>query len=138
MRRLNSLWQQDSALQTLSAQAEYLNTLQSTWETAIPPSLKRHCRAGFLSDQCLTVFANNGAVAAKLKLLASGLMTKLQAQGLEVTAIRVEVQVISEPKKPVRAPRSLGAQAVSSLRRLADSLPDSPLRDALVRLSQRK
>jgi hypothetical protein len=138
MRRLSTLWQQDSELQTLSAQAEYLNALQSTWETAIPPSLKRHCRAGFISNQRLTIYASSGAVATKLKLLASSLVAKLQAQGLEVTAIRVEVQVKSEPRAPIRAPRRLGGRAVSSLRLLADSMPDSPLREALLRLSQRK
>jgi hypothetical protein len=138
MRRLDSLLKKSSDLRTLSAQAEHINALQKTWETVVPPSLKRHCRAGLINNQRLTVYASSGAIAAKLKLLASGLLLKLQSQGLEVTAIRVEVQVESEPKRDVRKIRSLSEAAVASLESFAESLPDSPLRTSIKRLSRRR
>jgi hypothetical protein len=138
MRRLDTLWQQDSTLQTLSAQAEHINALQKTWEAAIPPSLKRHCRAGLLTNQRLTVYAASGAIAAKLKLLTSSLLAKLQSQGLEVTAIRVEVQVKSEPQQPAKTQRNLSPASAGELERLAATLPDSPLRNSLKRLARRR
>ena len=138
MRKFGTLWQQDSTLQTLSAQAEHINALQKTWETAIPPSLKRHCHAGLLTNQQLTVYAASGTIAAKLKLLTSSLLTKLKSQGLEVTAIRVKVQVKSEPQQPVKAVRSLSPATVGELEKLAESLPDSPLRKSLKQLAGRR
>lgn len=138
MRRLDSLLKQSSDLKTLSAQAEHINELQRTWETVVPPSLKRHCRAGLINNQRLTVYATSGAVAAKLKLLASGLSLKLQSQGLEVTAIRVEVQVESKPRRDPKKARNLSEIAVESLASLAESLPDSPLRTALERLARHR
>lgn len=138
MRRLDSLLQQDSSLQTLSAQAEHINGLQRVWETVTPPSLKRHCRAGLLNNRQLTVYAANGGIAAKLKLLTPGLLKKLQSQGVEVTAIRVEVQVKSAPPQPMKTARSLSPTAIESLKKLAATLPDSPLRESINRLSRRR
>jgi hypothetical protein len=138
MRRFGTLSQQDSTLQTLYAQAEHINALQKAWETAIPPSLKRHCHAGLLDNQQLTVYATSGTIAAKLKLLTSGLLAKLKAQGLEVTAIRVKVQVKSDAQQPAKAARRLSSTAIDELKRLVSSLPDSPLRTSLKQLANRR
>lgn len=138
MLRFGTLSQQDSTLQTLSAQAEHINALQKAWEAAIPPSLKRQCHAGLLDNQQLTVYATSGTIAAKLKLLTSGLLAKLTTQGLEVTAIRVKVQVKSDLRQPAKAARSLSSTAADELKKLAASLPDSPLRTALKQLASRR
>ncbi|MGH8710041.1 MAG: hypothetical protein ACREVA_01790, partial [Burkholderiales bacterium] len=76
------------------------------------------------------LFADNGAVAAKLKQLTPSLLVKFQKRGYEVTAIRVEVQPPprqAPPRKKIR----LSGKAADHLQELAERLPVSPLRAAL-------
>jgi hypothetical protein len=138
MRRLNALFKDNAELVALSAQAGNLTASQKTWEAVAPDSLKQFTQAGSVKHKRLTVYADNGAVAAKIKLLLPSLLTKLQKQGLEVTSIRVEVQVKSSPKKPEKSQRILSVQAASSLGKLAAELDGSALGEALSRLSGRK
>lgn len=84
----------------------------------------------------LTVYTSSGAVAAKLKMQLNGLVRKLQTQGVEVTSIRVEVQVESKPRAPARIQRRLSGQAARGLLDFAETLPDTPLRQALKRLAK--
>jgi hypothetical protein len=138
MRRLNALFKDNAELVALSAQAGNLTASQKTWEAVAPDSLKQFTQAGSVKHKRLTVYADNGAVAAKIKLLLPSLLTKLQKQGVEVTSIRVEVQVKSSPKKPEKSQRNISAQAASSLEKLAAELDGSALGEALSRLSSRK
>ena len=74
---------------------------------------------------------------AKLKLLLPTLLKNMQIKGLDVTSIRVEVQVNSARSKPRQPVRKLSPDAAASLSRLANTLPESPLRTAIERLSKK-
>ena len=136
MRRLKALFKENSEILALTGVANRLVDLQKIWDGIVPSPLRPYVRAGGLRDRRITVFADNGAVAAKLKLLAPNLLKNLQNKGVDVTSIRVEVQVISRPQRPQRAPRRLSAQAAGSLQSLSDQLPESPLGAALGRLAR--
>ncbi len=136
MRRLDSLLRHSPDLQALVQEAGRLEALQQLWSGTVPAELRACSRAAGVRHRRITVFADNGAVAARLRLLAPGLLKTLQNKGLEVTAIRVEVQVKSRPSAPRAAQRRLGHQAADSLLALAERLPDSPLRSALTRLAR--
>jgi hypothetical protein len=138
MRRLNALFKDNAELVALSAQAGNLTASQKNWEAVAPDSLKQLTQAGSIKHKRLTVYADNGAVATKIKMLLPSLLTKLQKQGVEVTSIRVEVQVKSGVKNPVKTLRNLSPEAASSLGKLAAELGDSALGEALARLSGRK
>jgi hypothetical protein len=85
----------------------------------------------------LVVVADTGAVAAKLRQLAPRIVNEIVKSAPEITSIRVEVQVTrSRPAAPARA--RIGAAGKRSLRDLRDSLPDSPLRQALDRMVERR
>lgn len=137
MQRLESLLRGSPELRELSGQARELAHLQKIWEQAVPDALRPFTRAGGFKHRRITVFADNGAVAAKLKLLSASLLKTLQNKGLEVTSIRVEVQVQSRPQARPGLQRHLTPEAASCLENLAEHLPDSPLRNALQRLSRR-
>jgi len=137
MRRFNALVKENTELAALSGQADSLTVSQKIWSSVIPEALKPFTQAGYMKHQQLTVYANNGAVAAKIKLLLPSLLPKLQKQGLEVTSIRVEMQVNSDPRKPVKTARSISPEAASSLGKLADKLSGSALGVALAKLSRR-
>ena len=137
MRRFNALFKENPELAALAGQADSLTASQKIWNTVLPDALKPFTQAGNVKHKRLTVYADNGAVAAKIKLMLPSLLTKLQKQGLEVTSIRVEMQVKSSPRKPVKPMRSVSPEAASSLGKLADELSGSALGEALARLSRR-
>jgi len=137
MRRISSLFNDNAELAALSGRADSLAVSQKFWRAVVPDPLKHFTQAGGIKHKRLTVYADNGAIAAKVKLLLPSLLIKLQKQGLEVTSIRVEVQVKSSPRKPARQPRSISAQTSSRLRALAHELDGSALGEALARLARR-
>lgn len=138
MRRFSALFRENAELAALSGHADSLTVSQKIWDATAPEPLRRFTQAGAVKHKRLTVYADNGAVAAKIKLLLPSLLSKLQKQGLEVTSIRVEVQVKSDSRKPAKTIRSISPQAASSLSALADELSGSPLGEALARLSRRR
>jgi hypothetical protein len=137
MQRLKALFRNNAELHALADAAGKVTGLQKVWAEVVPETLSPHTRAGGLKHRRLTVFADNGAVAAKLKLLSPNLLKNLQNKGLEVTSIRIEVQVQSKRRARPASARTLSSGAASSLSQFAEQLPDSPLRDALRRLAGR-
>lgn len=138
MQRFNALFKENAELVTLSERANNLTASQKIWNSAVPDALRPFTRAGAVKHKRLTVYADNGAVAAKIKFLLPSLLIGLQKQGLEVTAIRIEVQVKSAPRKPGQKARTVPAQAAANLQALATKLGDSELGAALSRLARRR
>ena len=125
------------SLQALLQQAQKLLVLQKAWDEVAPKPLASASKVGAVRQQTLIVYANNGAVAGKLRQLVPSLLEKIQNRGVEVTAIRVDVQVETLP--PIKKPKDLTVShnALSSLEKLEHSLADSPLKNALHTLIQR-
>lgn len=136
MRRINALFKENAELAILSDQANSLTAVQKTWRSAVPDALKPFTQAGAVKHKRLTVYADNGAIAAKIKMLLPSLLIQLQKQGLEVTSIRVEVQVKSGTRKAAKPVRSITPQAAAKLSALADELDGSALGAALARLAK--
>lgn len=137
MRRFSALFKGNTELMALSDQADSLAVSQKIWNATVPDTLKQFTQAGAVKHKRLTVYASNGAVAAKIKLSLPSLLTKLQKQGLEVTSIRVEVQVQSAPRKAMKPIRHISPQAASSLGKLSEALEGTALGEVLGRLSRR-
>lgn len=137
MHRISTLLGQTAKLSALADQASNLAALQKLWSATVPEILRHSTHAGAIKHKRLTVYAENGAVAAKLKLLLPSLLTRLQKQGVEVTSIRIEVQVKSRLPKPKKPHRTLSSQSAEQLATLADKLGDSELAEALMRLASR-
>ena len=118
------------AVQSLVKQALRLIEMQRVFTEIAPKPLAQSGRVGRFARSTLLLFADNGAVAAKLKQLTPSLLVKFQKRGYEVTAIRVEVQPPprqAPPRKKIR----LSGKAAGHLQELAGRLPVSPLRAAL-------
>jgi hypothetical protein len=140
MRRINVLFKrgikENVELASLLNQADSLSATQKIWNTVIPEALIPYTRAGTVNHKRLTVYIDSGAVAAKIKLLLPSLLVKLQKQGLEITSIRVQMQVKSSPRKTVKPTRHISQAASATLGELADKLSGSALGDALDKLSR--
>jgi hypothetical protein len=137
--RLNTFLTANSELSQLTKKARQLMTLQQQLECVIPPSLKRGCRVMQLNQQTqtLTLSADNGAIASKLRQMTTELAAKLRENGCEVTLIQVLVQVNPPPFIPPHQAHILSASGKTHLTELSEKLPDSPLKDALNRLVKR-
>lgn len=135
--RFGSLLGSNPELRPLVSRAYALSALQRHFSNAAPPYLARSCTVLGLQFGTLTVAAANAAVAAKLRQLAPELVVLLQNRGCEVSGIRVKVQVGYAPAEPRKQPRELSRAARSALGDLGDSLDESPLKQALQRISRR-
>ena len=86
----------------------------------------------------MVVSADTSAVAAKLRQLAPRIVVEIVKSVTEVTAIRVELQVVESSAPTPGACPEIGSKGLASLARLRDSLPESPLRQAIDRLVARR
>ena len=124
-------------MQTLLQQAQKLLLLQKAWNEVAPKPLATASIVGAVHQQTLIVYANNGAIAGKLRQLAPRLLGELQNRGLEITAIRVDVQVSVSPPGKKAKDLAVSHNALISLENLENSLADSPLKTALHTLIRR-
>ncbi len=130
---LSSYFSASQGLRKLSHQVQMLAELERLFRKAAPPPLAQASRVILFERQILTLGAENGAIAAKLRQLAPQLVQQLQANGAEVNGIRVKVQVANFRPGPTQRPRSLSSTGQRQIAMLAQTLPESPLRSALQR-----
>lgn len=123
----------------LAQHAEHLKDLQQLLFEAVPSGLATSSRVANLKSGMLVISADNAAVAAKLRQLAPRLLSHLEKAGIQVTGIRVDVQVKAHKIKAEEhvTGMTLPPDAIHKFTGLADRLPASPLKSALVRLAAR-
>jgi predicted nucleic acid-binding Zn ribbon protein len=130
----------ESQIDRVVREARRLLALQHVWEAIAPPELKRMSRVALVREGVLTLHADSGAAAAKLKQQLPRLLSVFRQRGHDLTAIRVEVQVTrpssSRPKD--RASRTIPPAGLASLEALSKELPDSQLKQALTSLVRRQ
>ena len=129
-----------SSLRALTRAARRVAELQQMLRNIVPHPLTQACYVKQLRAGTLFLLAENAAVAAKLKQLAPRLLAAYVKQGTEVTAIKVEVQVAeaAAAAPPKRVAKRLSIDSIEDLERLAASLEDSPLKQAVARLAARQ
>ncbi len=133
MQRFNTLLKQPE-LNALNQRTLEAQTAQKIWAEIAPDGMANYSHISSIKNNQLTVYANNNAVAAKIKLLIPSLLIKLENQGYEVTAIRVKVQAKSNPAPVVKPSKTLSAEAISQLQKLELKLNGTVLGDALKKL----
>ena len=138
MSRLNSYFDASQELRQLTHKVERLAALQRHYELFAPPSLARTSHVVQLDQQILTLAADNGAVAAKLRQLAPRLAQMLQQSGYQVTVIQVRVQVAVPPKPVATSAVALSSTGQKQLLASTEKLPDSLLKKTLQRLARKR
>jgi hypothetical protein len=127
--------------QRLFSYMDKSTAMQQVFMKIAPPQLAQRSTLGALVDGDLTIYARNGAIAAKLRQMLPSLLLKFRARGYEVTAIRIAVQAdyrsITEPDGSVKT-RQIGRTGVESLGNLVVALPASSLRTAVEKLLERQ
>ena len=130
----------DAAMARLTSHTKRLLSLQRCLEAAAPAALVRTCRVANYKFGVVFIHAENGAVATKLRQVATSLGDEFRKRGVEVSEIRVKVQPqavnSSLPRRAVGY--SISYQAKRGLTLLSDRLSEtSPLKEALGRLIER-
>jgi hypothetical protein len=122
----------------LIAQAEQLVQLRRIAAGVLPVEIRRSTAIANLKQGKVVIFAENAAIAAKLRLLEPALVDAFAREALQVTGLQVRVQVQDGDGPAKKAKRArLEPGAAASLERLANSLPDSELSRAVARLAKR-
>ena len=119
---------------SLSHQINKLNEAQQLFSTIIPAQLIQHCTLGLPSEERLIIFAENSAIAARLKQLSPSLLRKANQFGFEVTSIQIAVQAYRHAHKEDKSQtkkRQLSQSGKENLSQLATSLPTSDLKSAI-------
>ena len=116
----------------LLPQAERLIELRRIYSKLVPQQLLRSSSIVNYRQRNVVIFADNNAIAAKLRLLSPRLVNDFSKYGVEVTGIRLEVQPRQEPLKETAPKRAkLSRAGAESLQALARQLPESKLKQAL-------
>jgi hypothetical protein len=134
MRQFNSLLKQPELI-ALNARNLEAQAAQDIWKAVAPDNLAQFSHASSIKNKQLNLFADNNAVAAKIKLFIPSLLIKLENQGCEVTSIQVKVQVKSTQKAKAKTIKKLSLHAADELNQLSKKLSGTPLGDALARLA---
>jgi hypothetical protein len=125
-------------LQGLNRQVRRLLALQDILTEVLPHSLASSTTVALSAADELVLFADNGAVASKLKQLAPRILVFFRQRGHEVTAIRVQVQVRIRHNPLLQKQILLSPTARRAISELSATLDISPLKSALERLGRRK
>ena len=122
----------------LLPQVERLIEIRRIYSRLVPQQLLRSSAIVNYKQQKLVIFAENNAVAAKLRLLSPRLVDDFSKSGVEVTGIRLEVQPRdANPAVTAAKTARLSPAGAHRLSELARQLPDSRLKQALADLSTR-
>lgn len=114
------------------AHARLLIKLQHIYGNMAPSYLSQASTVANYKQGVVVIHADNGAVAAKLRQMATTLANDFCKLGVECNDVQIRVQVSQIPRQARISPqRALSARAGGTLDELSKKLPDSPLRNAL-------
>jgi hypothetical protein len=120
----------EAGIQSLMPQAQRLLELRRILAGTLPPNLQRSCTIANYMQGKVVIFAENSAVAAKLKLMLPDLRDHFVKRAIEVTGIDIQVQP-KEPVQTVEKSAELSDGALNSLSQLETQLPDSKLKSVI-------
>jgi hypothetical protein len=128
---------QPDGIAPLMPQARRLIELRESLAAILPESLARCCSIANYKQGKVVIFAANGAIAAKLKLMLPTLSEELSKRAREVTGLEVCVQPLASDAQAVEKSAKMSAEAATGLSQLCEQLPDSELKITLVKIAAR-
>jgi hypothetical protein len=123
-------------LQALNREIRQLLALQSVLAEVLPGNLATSVRVALVKAGELILFADNGAVAAKLQQMAPRILIFLRQRGYQITGIHLKVQVRVRDNPLPQKHISLSSEARTAIDLLSERLNTSPLKSALSRLGR--
>ena len=143
---IHALMGENPDIAPILSRAKLISRLQQTFTETVPAHLRATSRVAAMEGSTLIIATANGAVAAMLKQMLPRLLEKFlenQKQEQEVTAIRVIVQPealgsLADSPTPKKVGHAITPMSESALVSLTDQLTESPLKETLKRIQQRR
>lgn len=123
-------------LRPLLSKAQTLSRLEQHFMAIAPDFLAAATRVSDISGGCLTLIAQSPAVAAKLRQMTPDLVKSLRQRGCAIEELKIRVEINTSGPSP--QPRVLGPHAREAIQSLEKDMGDSPLKQALSRLTGRQ
>jgi len=136
MRSLNLKAYLNAGIQPLMPQTQRLLELRQVLAENLPKNLQGSCTIANYMQGKVVIFAENSAVAAKLKLLVPDLRDLFVKRAIEITGIAIQVQP-TEPVERFEKTAKMSPSAVSALAQLEQQLPDSKLKSTISAIVKR-
>ncbi len=128
---------QPDGIAPLMSQARRLIELRGILAAILPESLARCCSIANYKQGKIVIFAANGAIAAKLKLMLPTLSEQLSKRATEVTGLEVCVQPPASDPQVTEKSAKISPGAALELAKVCGQLPDSELKVALGKFASR-
>jgi hypothetical protein len=138
--KLDRILAAEATLQPMLAKAEDLRALAGLLDGFLPPDLASLARVVNYREGEIVLLASTSAAAAKLRMLAPSLVIFFSKQRLQVNSVSIRVQPSGSRRAgaAVRKNAHLSTLSLEKLRKLHESLSDSPAREALGALLARQ
>lgn len=132
-RSISDIASQDSVLARLMADALALLALDACFKKMLPPALLPVSQVVRIREGELLLYADNGAVATRLRMLAPQLLPQLQALRADIMRLVIKVHPRVDP--PLKSKeRGMSAAALESFAQAAKTIRQPMVNAALVRL----
>jgi len=128
---------QPDGIAPLMPQARRLIELRESLAAILPESLARCCSIANYKQGKVVIFAANGAIAAKLKLMIPTLSEQLSKRAKEITGLEVCVQPLTSDPQVVEKSAKISPGAALEMAKVCEQLPDSELKITLGRFASR-
>jgi hypothetical protein len=143
---IRTLVAENESIAPMLRQLGVISRLQKTYAETVPTSLNDMSRIAAVEGSTIIVAAANGHAATILKQMLPRLLQQFrenQKQEQEVTAIRVIVQpsmTAGNSELPLRVTAVKNGEPMpqTAIDKLANSLSDSPLKDTIKRIQQKR
>jgi hypothetical protein len=126
---------QADSVSALMPQTRRLIELREILSSLLPEPLARRCSVANFKQGRVVIFAANGAVAAKLKLMLPALLEQISGRASQVTGLEVVVQAPESEHQLTEKSAKMSSIGALELARLSEQLPDSDLKTALSRIA---
>jgi len=138
--KLDRILAAETSLQPVLAKAHELRALAGLLDGYLPPDFARQTRVVDYRDGEVVLLAAYPAAAAKLRLLAPSLVNFFSKQRLQVISVSIRVQPNTSQNKDAAPQKTacLSVPALDSLSSLYKSMRNSPAREALRALLERR
>jgi len=136
---IRSLLGASNELKALRDKTQRLRALQQAYVGSTPAELAEASRVGYVRASTLWVFADNSAVAAKLRQLLPRVLPVIQKLEPEITGIQIQVQAEKGEISPAHHAKKemLSLDNIELIEILAKSVPDPDLKSALADFAAR-